>query len=264
MPKVKAIRDYFEAKVPSRLKMDFDNVGLLAGETEYNVSRVLVALDITLAVINEAAEHGAQLIVSHHPVIFTPLKRIVDSDPAGKKIISMIQKRISAICLHTNLDSVSGGVNDALMNVLGAKTTGILDVMGTDDRGDDYGVGRIGALDNAMEFSGFLSKCKSALNTRGLRYHDAGRMVSRIAVCGGSGGSSIKQAFNMGCDTYITADIKYDQFLEAADLGINLIDGDHFCTENVVVPVLGKMLLEGFPELDVIISAVHGQTANFY
>ena len=264
MPKVREIRDYLEMRVPSSLKMDYDNVGLLVGEPDCDVIRALVSLDITPRVIDEAAEHGAQLIISHHPVIFNPLKRVIASDSEGKKIISLIQKRISAICLHTNLDAVSGGVNDALMAAIGAKADGILDEMGKDEFGNALGIGRTGALDEPKEFTEFLKACKAALNTKGLRYHNAGRKVSRVAVCGGSGGASIQQAFDKGCDTYVTSDIKYDQFLTAAELGINLIDGDHFCTENVAVPVLRDMLLEGFPELDVMISSVHGQTAEFY
>lgn len=110
----------------------------------------------------------------------------------------------------------------------------------------------------------FLGKVKDALSANGLRYHDAKIPVKRVAVCGGSGGSMLGDAVARGCDTLVTADVKYDQFLFAREEGINLIDADHFCTENVVVPVLADMLGEAFPELDVHISKRHCQTACFF
>ena len=105
---------------------------------------------------------------------------------------------------------------------------------------------------------------KQQLASNGLRYHDTGRPVHRLAVCGGSGGSEIGLAAAAGCDTYVTADVKYNQFLEAKHLGLNLIDADHFCTENVVAPVLHRWLAGAFPKTEVRISQVHKQTAQFF
>ena len=256
MAKIKDIRDFFEERVPASLKMDFDNVGFLAGESEQDVKKVIVALDITTDVINEAAEYGAELIVSHHPLIFSAIKTVTDSDMTGKKLLSLIKNGISAICLHTNLDAVQGGVNDALMSALGGRNTELL--------GDPTNIGRIGELPAPMEMQEFLKHTKSVLNANGLRYHDAGRPVQRLGCCGGSGGVMLELAALNGCDTYVTADIKYDVFLAAKDFGINLIDADHFCTENIVVPVLAEMLKSAFPELEVSISQRHAQTVRFF
>lgn len=254
MPTVQEIFELLNEKAPVARKMDFDNVGLLVGHGTAHVRRVVVALDITDQVIDEAQTIGAELIVSHHPLFFE-LKAVTDATWEGQKALSLAEKGIAAICMHTNLDAAQGGVNDALMETLGGAVTGVLE--------QDTGIGRVGKLPAPMEFSTFLAHVKSALHSNGLRYHDAGRPVEKLAVCGGSGGSDLGLAAAAGCDTYVTADIKYHQFLEAKHLGINLIDADHFCTENVVVPVLARWLLEVFPTLDVRISQVHGQTAQF-
>ncbi len=263
MATVKEIRDYFEETVPSYLKMDFDNVGMLVGFCDAEVRVVLTALDITDAVIEEASKLGAQLIVSHHPLLFDPLKRVTDDDEKGRKVIRLIRNGISAICLHTNLDTVDGGVNDCLMKTLGARVTGLLDPHGAHPDGRPYGVGRLGVLPSPVEFGEFLARTKQRLHCTCLRYVDGGRPVHQIACCGGAGGSDMWKAAAAGCDTYVTADLKYDHFLSAKELGLNLIDGDHFCTENVVVPHLKKMLAARFPDLDVCISAVHRQTVQF-
>lgn len=263
MASVKEIRGFFEQRVPSYLKLDFDNVGMLVGFCDAEVRTVLTALDITDAVIEEAADIGAQLIVSHHPLLFDPLKRVTDDDPTGSKVIRLIQNGISAICLHTNLDTVDGGVNDCLMEALGGRVTGLMDPHGAHPDGTPYGIGRIGELPAPVGLEDFLLRTKQRLHCSGLRYVDGGKPVHFLACCGGAGGSDMWKAVAAGCDTYVTADVKYDVFLCAKELGLNLIDADHFCTENVVVPHLKRLLCENFPELDVRISKVHRQTISF-
>lgn len=254
MASVGDILAFLDEKAPMAQKMEFDNVGLLVGRSERTVTRLVTALDVTEQVIEEAASLGAELIVSHHPIFFE-LKAVTSADQNGRLALALAEKGISAICMHTNLDAAPGGVNDALMTALGGAATDVLE--------PDTGIGRVGRLPQPMAFSAFLSFVKSALHCNGLRYHDAGRPVERLAVCGGSGGGEIGLAADAGCDTYVTADVKYHQFLEAAQRGLNLIDADHFCTENVVVPVLAGWLRERFPMLDVRISQTHRQTAQF-
>ena len=264
MANVKEIRDFFEQQVPNCLKLDFDNVGLLVGFCNAEVQTVLTALDITDDVIEEAVSLGAQLIVSHHPLLFDPLKRVTDDDLKGRKVIRLIRNGISAICLHTNLDTVEGGVNDCLMRALGARVTGLLDPHGAYPDGRPYGIARLGEMPAAVELDDFLARAKQRLNCSTLRYVDGGKPVHKIACCGGAGGSDMWKAIEAGCDTYVSADLKYDHFLSAKELGLNLIDADHFCTENVVVPQLRRMLCEAFPTLDVRISKVHAQTIQFF
>jgi dinuclear metal center YbgI/SA1388 family protein len=240
---------------PAEAKMDFDNVGLLAGDSRGIVTRVLVALDITSEVIREAAELGAQLIVSHHPLLFSA-KSVTDGTIVGSKLLALLSDGISAICMHTNLDAAAGGVNDALAAALGLRNIAPIE--------PPPAYGRVGELAAPTELGGFLAFLKGALKSNGLRYHDAGRAVSRVAVVGGSGGDYLQKALDAGCDTLVTSDIKYDVFLDARELGINLIDADHFCTENTVVPVLRDRLAAAFPGVECSVSGRHGQTARFF
>ena len=263
MANVSEILEFFNTIAPFYMKLDFDNVGLLVGFHEAEVHKVVVALDITDAVIDEAVKQGAQLIVSHHPLLFDAIKRVTDDESKGRKIIQMIQNGISAICLHTNLDTAEGGVNDLLMQALGAKVIGLLAPHGKHPDGSAYGISRLGELPEAMDFNEFLMKAKTSLQSNGLRYVSGGKTVQHIACCGGAGAGDMLAAVAAGCDTYVTADLKYDHFLLAKELGLNLIDADHFCTENVVVPYIKDTLSSRFPELSVAIAACHEQTIQF-
>ena len=245
-------KDIFEnlcVLAPLELQLGFDNSGFLFGRDAASVTKALLALDVTSAVVDEAIEQGAELVISHHPLIFSPLKSVTD-----EKLLRLARHQIGVISMHTNLDIAKGGVNDVLMAALGAQVQGGL---------DEYGCGRVGRLDKAMPMEEFLPFCKAVLKTAGLRYYDSGRQVSKLAVMGGSGGDSLETAYRLGCDTYLTADIKYHQFLEAQELGINLIDGDHFCTENLVIPVLAQRLRAAFPETEFTISKRHHQVIRF-
>ena len=242
--------------------MDFDNVGLLAGDPDAYVSKILLSLDITREVVREAKDLGAELIVSHHPITFQA-KSIICGDPETGKIYDAIRSGISCICMHTNLDSAVGGVNDALAEAVGLIDIGPLERAGEDEKGV-YGIGRIGKLPQEMKLFDYLPWLKDALKTNGLRYYDSGRPVSRVAVGGGACGGYLALAAELDCDTFITADVKYDVFLEAKARGMNIVDGDHFCTENVVLPKLYDLMGNAFPELKIHYSKVHSQTAEFY
>lgn len=243
------IYEYLKELAPLELQMDFDNSGFQLGRLDAEINKALLALDVTEEVVGEAIELGAQLIISHHPLIFSKLRSIMDT-----KLLRLAENRIAVISMHTNLDIAAGGVNDVLITLLGARADGPL---------DPDNCGRVGELPEAQQFDSFLRFCKTALDSKGLRYYDAGRPVKRLAVMGGSGGDYIGCAAEKGCDTYVTADIKYHQFLEAKELGINLIDGDHFCTENPVIPSLCEKLRHEFPDVCFTVSASHGQVISF-
>lgn len=249
MRTVNEIYDYLKSIAPLELQLSFDNSGFQLGHLESAVTRVLLALDVTDDVVAEAEALGAQLIVAHHPMIFTPLKQITD-----EKLFRLIKNDISVISMHTNLDIAEGGVNDVLISLLGASS---------DAPFDEDGCGRVGTLPESEEFSSFLMRCKMALKSNGLRYYDAGRPVHKLAVMGGAGGDYVQLAYDKGCDTYVTADVKYHQFLEAQSLGINLIDGDHFCTENPVIPAIAARLSAQFDDVEFIVSGVHKQVIQF-
>lgn len=249
MSNVKDIYDFLCAAAPLELQLGFDNSGFLVGRADKEVRRVLLSLDVTMDVIDEAIRLGADLIISHHPVIFSAVKKLTD-----EKLLCLVENSIAVISMHTNLDIAEDGVNDVLLELLGAKATEALD-------GD--GCGRVGELPDALPFEDFLKICKERLNSKGLRYYCAGKSVKKLAVMGGAGGDFVSLAYEKGCDTYVTADIKYNRFLEAAEMGINLIDADHFCTENPVMPVLQEKLAKAFPELEFCLSSVHHQLISF-
>ena len=260
---VKDIYSFLDQIAPVRYQMDFDNSGFLVGDADSPVSTVLIALDITDDVISEAEDSGAQLIISHHPMIFHALKKVRTDDLTGRKVLRLARRGISAICMHTNLDIADEGVNDALMKAIDADVSGILEPTGIDEDGSPLGCGRVGTLCRPMPLKEFLPFLSERLHVSGLRY--CGETdVSRIAVCGGSGGNLLEFAFEAGCDTLVTADVKYDRFLAAKELGMNLIDADHFCTENVIIPVIAEKIRRQFPELDIRISQRLGQTAQIY
>ena len=264
MVTVGQIYDVLNALAPVHYQMDFDNSGFLIGDRNAEVHTVVTALDITDDVIHEAIAMKADLIVSHHPLLFHSLRNVRAEDLVGRKVLALAKHDISAICMHTNLDVADGGVNDALMQALNAEVTGLLEPAGMDDQGQPLGCGRVGTISKPVPLVAFLKDLTERLHVSGLRYCDGGKPVHRIAVCGGSGGNMLELAFESGCDTFVTADIKYDRFLAAKELGVNLIDADHFCTENVIVPVLAETIRNAFPSVNVRISQALGQTTQFY
>lgn len=257
MAQVKDIYNYIDSIAPFDTQMDFDNAGLLVGRGSASVEKILVALDITHEVIREAAQLGAQLIVAHHPVIFHPLKSVTDSDVTGEKVLLLAQQGIAAICAHTNLDAAQGGVNELLAEALGLTGLEQLHQDGVDGQGRPYGIGRVGVLERDIPVDAFAACVKEKLNAAGVRYVDAGRPVRRVAVGGGSCGSMLHDAVAAGCDTFVTADVKYDVFLEAKALGINLLDAGHFATEDVVTQPLADKLQTAFAQVSVVKSRAH-------
>ena len=253
MATVKDILAFLETLAPASLKMEWDNVGLLCGSKNAEVTKILVALDPFEGVCREAAEIGAELIVTHHPLIFQPARTVTDETSVGRSIMFLCRHGISAVNAHTNLDVAPGGVNDVL-----AENLGLQNMMTLED-----GLLRAGEV-SEQSLSEFLAVVKSNLGCEGLRYVNGGKPVKKVAVGGGSCASEMMDAVAAGCDTFVTADIKYNQFWDAQDLGLNLIDAGHFHTENPIVPVLAEQISAAFPEIQVEISKTHRDCMNFY
>lgn len=264
MRNVREIVSYLEQKAPLSWQESYDNAGFLVGDPEASVERVLVALDVTLPVVQEAVDTGASLIVSHHPVIFQPLRNVTGQDGTSKVVQALIRNEIGAVCMHTNLDAAPGGVNDLLAEALGLMQTKLLLPMGGGEAdGMAYGIGRVGMLDAPLPLLAFGERVKRALHAGGLRLCDAGKSVSRVAVGGGSCGSLLPEVVALGCDTFVTGDVKYDVFLEAAAMGVNLIDAGHYPTENLVCGQLVSWLKDAFPDLETAISHRHRDVVQF-
>ncbi|MFI3115628.1 MAG: Nif3-like dinuclear metal center hexameric protein [Clostridia bacterium] len=250
MIEIKQILAFLEAYAPYDLAESWDNCGLLVGDKENLVTGIICALDITQEVINEAINTNSNLIVAHHPLIFTSVKSVTQNDYVGKMIMTAIKNDISIICMHTNLDATNGGVNDALAQKL--ELTNIY----TDDRNP---LGRIGNLD--MPFGDLLFHIKTKLNPNGIKYV-GDKHCKKVAVLGGAGGKMMDFAIENSCDTYITSDCSYDIFQKSKNLGINLIDAGHFATENVIVEVLEAKINKNFGLL-ARTSRVHHDIINF-
>lgn len=259
MPTVGQIEKALFALAPRERAMDWDNVGLLVGDPQTEVKRVTVALDITEAVVEEAADFGAELIVAHHPVMnctWQPVQSLREDLPLGRLLRGLVQKGIAAICMHTNLDVAPGGVNDVLAGALKLVDPGPL---------ADDGLGRVGLVaDGPVPLDEYAARVAEALHCTGVRYADGGKPVLRVAVGGGACGEYMEQAASMGCDTFVTADLKYHDFLKAKPHGINLIDAGHFPTEDPICGVLVSTLRHAFPDLTVQKSSVHREVIQYY
>ena len=241
---------------PRQLAESWDNVGHLVGDPDREVRRILVSLDITERVVQEAIDGGFDLIVSHHPVMnctWHPVQTLRTDDRQGRILTKLTENRISAICMHTNLDAAEGGVNDVLACTLGLEDLKML----TEEK-----IGRVGTLKCELPLVEFLPFVIKSLGCHGLRYVSCGKNVHRVAVGGGACGCYIPQAIAAGCDTFVTSDLKYNDFLDTE--GINLIDAGHFPTENVICGPLAAYLRRAFPAATVSVSAAHSSEVIQY
>lgn len=253
---------FLQEKAPFELQEGFDNAGFLVGREGAQVSKILVALDITEQVAEEAAEQGAQLIVAHHPVIFGGVQSVTDRTVTGRVLLALAENRIAAICAHTNLDAVEGGVNDALALRLGLTRIEQLKQAGVDGQGRPYGIGRVGFVTEQPLYD-FAMAVKRLLGANGLRLVDGGSPVRKVAVGGGACAGMMEDALTQGCDTFVTSDVKYNHFLDAKAQGLNLIDAGHFPTEDVVCPVLQEWLVQHFPSVSVAVSQRHHEVFSY-
>lgn len=223
---------FLDRIAPFDTALSFDNPGLLVGDPEIQVTTVLFSLDCTLKAVSRAKSIGAQLIITHHPVIFDPLKQVT----AGSVVWALAQNGITVISAHTNLDFAAGGVCDTLCTLAGLEQV----------RVEDGGL-RVGCIKPASARQ-FAERIGRVLGCRP-RFAEGTNPVKKIAVCSGSGGSFLKQAAALGCDTLLTGDVKYSVFLAAADLGITLIDAGHFETEQIILPRLQAQITAAYPDL---------------
>ena len=263
MTTVSDILKFIDSIAPPCMKESWDNVGLLCGSGQTEVTKILVALDPFEHVCREAAEVEAQLIVTHHPLIFQPAKSITDETSIGRSILTLCRHGISAINAHTNLDMAPGGINDILAAKLGLENVQVLNPGGTDGEGRPYGLLHAGTVAE-QPLEAFLGTVKQNLGCEGLRYVSGGKPVRKVAVGGGSCAGGMLEALTAGCDTFVTADVKYNQFWDAHDLGLNLIDAGHFQTENPAMPILAERLRTAFPEICVVVSENHRDCMKFY
>ena len=240
------VYNLLDSKAPFARAESWDNAGLLIGGMGDSVcGGITVALDITSEVIEQAVARGHNLIVSHHPIIWDPLRRI-ESD---SRVYRLIHAGIAAICIHTPLD-IAGAF--ALGDLLGMREMTLLAPIGEQD-GVPYGFGSVGTIPGIQTTEALVHRIRSALGVSAVRLYDSGRPIGHIATCGGAGGSFLREAIAAGADAYITGDVKHDPYLDAAEAGITLIDATHHATERPMVTMIAEILQQGAPDVEVLV-----------
>lgn len=252
----KEIIQVIEAAYPREAALDFDNVGLLAGRTEKEVKRVYIALDATDAVIDRAVEAGADMLITHHPLIFSPLKKVTDEDFVSRRVVKLIQNDISYYAMHTNYDVL--GMAELAEKILGIRNTEVLDITMEKD-GKPEGIGRIGELEKPMTLEECCVYVKHKLNLGSLKvFGDMQAEVSRLAISPGSGKTAIAAAIAKGADVLVTGDIGHHDGLDAVEQGLSVIDAGHYGTEYIFIDDMRRFLEDKLPVLDVITTpAIH-------
>lgn len=245
MVAVQEIFDVIDQAAPFSQAMEFDNVGLLVGDPAGLVSRILLALDITPEVVEEAAAVSAGLVISHHPVIFHPLKSL----GAQSVPYLLAEKGISALCCHTNLDiSPTVGVNIAL-----ARRLGLEEVKGELACGPGY-ILYSGMLREAMTPEAFANYGKERLGSGVVRLVPGQRLIRKVCLCSGAGGEYLAQAAQAGGDAFLTGELRHHEALEAAALGITVLEAGHYETEKPFAELLAPYLREKFPQTEFLFS----------
>ena len=236
------VMNALERIAPRRLAEDWDNPGLLVGSYAQKISRVLVALDVDDAVVAEAIERRADMIVAHHPAIFRGIKQLRTDLPLGRRLGTLLTHGIAVAAAHTNLDIVRGGVNDVLAGHLGLEKLSSF-VITSQEGGVTESLGLVGTLPAPASVEAFARTVKERLGVTHVRLAAAAaRPVRRVAVCGGAGAEFIDNAVRLGADVYVTGDVKYHEAQRAVEQGMHIIDAGHFGTESPVLPVLAEHL----------------------
>lgn len=237
--KLKSILDFLCEIAPTETALEFDNVGLLVGNKNADITSCVIALDCTQKIVDVAIEKGAQLIITHHPVIFNPLKKVLKGDI----VYRLIENGISVISMHTNLDIAEKGVNSELLDVLSLNNPTYVNC----EDGFRFPVAELKETLTADEFAKHV---KERLNAT-VKYVGE-NTVKRVAVCSGSGADFLFDAKVNGADALVTSECKHHLFNAAAEMGITLIDAGHFNTEDIIIEPLCEMLKTEFPTVNFI------------
>lgn len=225
------------------LAEDFDNVGLLFGHGEQPVKKVLLSLDVDEGISREAKEKGADMIVSHHPVIFNPVKSITDATSDGRMLLTLAENSIAVLSAHTNMDKAAGGLNDLMVKKLGLKASSV----------DFSGCIRICDADESL--GSLAEKLKNEYRAPVIRCTgDKERKIKRVGLCTGGGRSMIYDAINAGCDCYISGDLSYSDIRTLVHSGVDFIEIGHYYSERCVTEIFERIIKNAYPEISTIIS----------
>ena len=240
MVKVKEIVSKIEEFAPCELAYDWDNTGFITGDPEKEVKKVYITLDMFKENADEAAECGADMVISHHPVLFKGIQKIDLNSQDGYVIKKLIENDIALYAAHTSVDCAEGGINDILAKKLGLKETRVIE---ENDKNKNAGLGRVGTIENSVLLKDFANEVKKALNTPCVRVcGDLDREIKTVAVGGGACDDLIEKAKELGADVMVTADMKYHISAQSVDSGICVIDAGHFPTEVFVIDIFEDII----------------------
>lgn len=237
----KEIIDILESAYPKKAALEFDNVGLLAGRADKEVTKIYVALDATDEVVEAALSSGADMLLTHHPLIFSPLKRVTDEDSVGRRIVNLIQHDISYYAMHTNYDVL--GMAELAGALMELQEPEVLEVTYTDTK--EEGIGRVGDLKEKMTLAQCCTFVKKKLELSQVKvFGDMDCEVRRLAISPGSGKSMIRAAKEQGADVLVTGDIGHHEGLDALAENVMIIDAGHYGTEYIFIEDVKKFLEE--------------------
>ena len=250
----KEIIQVIEATFPRTAALGFDNVGLLAGRSEKEVSRIYLALDATDVVIDRAIKEGADMLITHHPLLFSAVKKVTDEDFITRRIVKLIQNDISYYAMHTNYDIL--GMADLSADYLRLTDREVLSVTAETQDGKD-GFGRVGELPRKMSLKECGEFVKNALSLNDVKiYGDPDTQVEKAAICTGSGKSMIADVLAKGAQVYVTGDIDHHTGIDAVAQGLTIVDAGHYGTEYIFMKAMEKVLKEQYPNLQITCAKV--------
>lgn len=242
-PNVKELYAYLSESIPTSLSCEWDNDGLMvASDGSRTVNKILLALDVSKNVIAEAKSLGCDTVISHHPLIFKPMKSVNEADTTSEIVISAVRDGIAVMSFHTRLDALRGGVNDVLSELIGVKDA-------TEFGPSGEQIGRLGTLDSEMTAKALALHVKNVIGADAVRLTDSGKPVTKVAVLGGGGKDYVVPAAYAGADVLITGEIGYNTAVIAADLGISVIEAGHYFTEAPVLAMLESLIARKFPDV---------------
>jgi len=250
--KLKEIMDWFDRTAPLQLQESYDNSGLIIGDKEQTVNRAVVCLDVDEAVLEYAVKKGADLVISHHPCVFRPIKTFISGSPEGSVLFSAISRGIAVYSAHTNFDSAMGGLGDMICRELGLEE--VRPVMPSNAAGPGHGLGRWGMYSNPIPFTGFLKALNGRLGIAAFReVGERPEKVTRVTVLNGAYDKTfLDELLDIRPDVLLTGDLKYHDALMLKHYGIYTMDAGHYQTEKIFVRGLSGMLESAFPNLEIL------------
>ena len=247
--KVKEFLEEMNRLAPFDSALEWDNVGLLLGRTDSRIEGIFIALDISDNAVKKAVENKCQLILTHHPVIFSPMRRIDESTPAGSNLLYMAEHKINCIAMHTNFDVHIMG--DIAAKKLGLPHWEVLDI--TETANKPRGIGIISKLDKTVELSAMADNVKRSFNLPFVAFYgNEDDRINTVAMVPGSGKDEIGLAAKRGADVIITGDVPYHYAMDSRALNLDIIDAGHYGIEHIFIEYMGEYIRNKFKKINVV------------